>query len=111
MRSLFAAVLCAATVLVASAANAESPPPIGYWVTADGSERFLIEQNAQCSFQVPASGYAVGGPCSWNASNAGGILTVMNSIGQYQAAPIYYNVIWVDDHTIKIEGDTFYRQQ
>jgi|KBSMisStaDraftv2_1062788.scaffolds.fasta_scaffold2610661_1 hypothetical protein len=107
IRSLIAGV---AIVLVAAGlggtASAQSAPlPVGYWVTADGSETFLIGGNGYCRFAA-SNGLSVEGSCEWNPSSRGGILTIMNT-NNYIPAPIYYNVIWMDRQTISVFGDVF----
>ncbi len=94
----------------ATAAPAPAPPPFGFWTTADGSEQLLITQSAQCSLADRNGRPTTSGSCSWNASYAGGILTIMSS-QLYKPAPIYFNVIWVNQTTITVNGDTFYRRQ
>jgi hypothetical protein len=49
------------------------------------------------------------GPGKWNPSSRGGILTIMSS-QTYRPAPVYFNVVWVNQSTITVEGDVFYRQ-
>jgi hypothetical protein len=94
---------------LASAAHAQSPPPIGFWTTADGGEQLLVQQNGECSLADAQGRPTTSGACSWNASYAGGILTIMSS-QLYQPAPIYFNVIWVNQTTIKVNGDVFYKR-
>jgi hypothetical protein len=110
MRIVFGFVFAAFLGALATPAQAAAPMPIGYWVTDDGVQTLLIQQNLQCSLQNPSANWIVGGSCSWNASSNGGILTIMN-VNQYQPAPIYLNVIWIDEQTISVEGDVFHRQQ
>lgn len=90
-------------------AHAESPPPFGFWVTADGGEQLLITQDAQCSLADGYGNITTSGSCTWNATYAGGIMTIYSN-QLYQPAPIYFNVLWVDPSTITVEGDVFYRQ-
>jgi hypothetical protein len=87
---------------------AAAPPPVGYWVTADGGEKLLVQGNAQCSFA--ATGAATwGGTCGWQPSSIGGILSVWYSTIGGPAA-VRWSVIWVDRNTIKVDGDVFYRR-
>jgi hypothetical protein len=105
------AAFCGLTLAaVATAAHAQSPPPFGFWTTQDGSEQLLIQQSGQCSLANAQGQPTTSGSCSWNASYAGGILTIMSS-QLYKPAPIYFNVIWVNQTTITVNGDTFYRRQ
>ena len=110
MRVAFGLMVAVSLSAVATPVHAAAPMPFGYWTTDDGGERLLIEQSFQCSFEFPRANSMVGGSCSWNASSNGGILTIIN-VNQYQPAPIYYNVIWVDEQTITVEGDVFHRRQ
>jgi hypothetical protein len=110
MRIAFGLMLAVSLGAVATPVQAAAPMPLGYWVTDGGGERLLIQQNLQCSFEFPRANFIVSGSCSWNASSNGGILTIIN-VNQYQPAPVYYNVIWVDEQTITVEGDVFHRQQ
>jgi hypothetical protein len=92
-----------------SAVQAQSAPPIGFWVTADGGEKLLVEANAQCSFA--ATGAATwGGGCTWQPSSRGGILSVWYSTIGGPAA-VRWSVVWVNQTTITVDGDRFYRQQ
>ena len=99
-----------AVAAAATAACAQSPVPIGFWTTADGSEQLLITQSAQCSLADAQGRPVTSGPCSWNSSYGGGILTIMSS-QTYTPSPVYYNVVWVNQTTIKVEGDVFYKRQ
>jgi hypothetical protein len=104
-----AVIAALALASAASPALAQSAPPYGYWSTADGGERLLITQSAQCSLADGQGRITVSGSCSWNASYGGGILTIM-SAQNYRPAPIYFNVVWVNATTITVEGDTFYKR-
>jgi hypothetical protein len=101
----------AATMLIFAAAPAlaQAAPPVGFWVTRDGSEQLLITQNGQCSLADRNGRPTTSGSCSWNSSSRGGILTIMSQ-QLYRPAPIYFNVVWVDQNTISVEGDIFYRR-
>jgi hypothetical protein len=41
---------------------------------------------------------------------AGGILTIMNT-NQFQPAPIYENIVWINRSSISVWGDVFIRRQ
>lgn len=92
----------------ASAAHAQSAPPIGFWSTDDGSERLLITQSGMCSLADRNGRPTTSGPCSWNSSYGGGILTVMSQ-QTYRPAPIYFNVVWINA-TISVQGDVFHKR-
>jgi len=91
------------------AAIAQAAVPIGYWTTADNGERLLIEQSTNCSF-FAVGGTNVAGNCVWQSTSRGGVLALY-----YQTvmglAPIYWSVVWVNDSTITVNGDVFYRRQ
>jgi hypothetical protein len=114
MRDLkyFAATVLASALLAASVGvgNAESPPPFGFWTTPDGSEQLLVTQGGQCSLADGSGQITTSGSCSWNGSSGGGILTVMSD-QQFQRAPVYFNVIWVNVTPINVNGDPFYLRQ
>jgi hypothetical protein len=92
----------------ASSAAAQAPPPIGTWAS-NGGEVLMVTQNGQCWFGV-GSQVTTAGPCSWQASSAGGILTIISQ-QLYRPAPVYFNVVWVNQSTISIQGDVFYRRR
>jgi hypothetical protein len=94
---------------LASAAHAQAGPPIGLWSTADGSEQLSVTQNGLCSLADRYGRPTTSGSCSWNASARGGILTVMSQ-QTYRPAPIYFNVVWINQTTISVQGDVFYRR-
>lgn len=105
----FALAVLASSIGGAGLAHAESPPPFGFWVSPNGGSRLLIGRDAQCSLADRNGDITTSGPCSWNPTYGGGILTILSS-QLYQPAPIYFSVVWVDDWTITVEGDPFYRQ-
>lgn len=88
-------------------AVAQSPPPLGFWATNSGET--LLVSASLCSLALNGK-ITTSGSCSWNPSYAGGILTIMSN-QLYRPAPIYFNVIWVNPQTIKVNGDTFARRQ
>lgn len=97
------------TGFAAGAAHAQAAPPFGFWATADGSEQLMVTQSGMCSLADRNGRPTTSGSCSWNATYAGGILTIMSS-QLYRPAPIYFSVIWVNQNTIKVQGDVFYRR-
>ncbi|QLL07590.1 hypothetical protein [Mycobacterium vicinigordonae] len=82
--------------------------PVGFWSTGDGAEQLLVSQSG-CSLANAAGIPTTSGPCSWNPSSRGGILTIMSSQTR-TPAPVYFNVVWVNQSTITVEGDVFYRR-
>jgi len=93
----------------ASPVLAQAYAPIGYWTTADNGERLIVEANAQCSFEANG-GTPFGGNCTWQSSSRGGILSVYYSTIGGPAA-VRWSVVWVNQATITVDGDTFYRRQ
>jgi hypothetical protein len=90
--------------MTATSASANSPMPTGLWVLGAGS--FYISPSG-CKFETPV-GVTVG-PCSWNGTSRGGILTVMHSSG-YKPYPIYFNVLWINRGKISIQGEVYRRR-
>ena len=102
--------LAATLVFAPRPALAQSAAPVGFWSTADGGEQLLITQSGECSLADRYGRPTTSGSCSWNSSYAGGILTIMSN-QLYRAAPIYFNVVWVNQGVIRVQGDVFYRRQ
>lgn len=102
----------AVVLLLASGARGQggAPPPFGTWATKPASETLYVSAS-WCRFTGTngRTSTVIEGQCSWNPSSAGGILTIMN-VHFYKPAPVYYNVVWVNSTTIKVFGDTFYKQ-
>lgn len=109
MNRPFLALVLAGIVFLPRGAEAQSAPPIGYWSNANETEQLYVGADAQCTFAA-AGAAPWGGPCSWNATYSGGILTIVNQ-SAYQPAPVYFNVTWVDAGTISLEGDILTRRQ
>jgi hypothetical protein len=96
------------TVVLASGAVAQQAAiPTGVWAT-DGNSETLVVQNGYC--KLTGNGGQVGavGSCTWNPSAQGGILTVMSTL-TYKPAPVYFNIVWIDQKTINVYGDIFHR--
>jgi hypothetical protein len=89
-------------------ALAQSSIPFGFWTTTSG-ETLLVTVNGECSQGLNGS-ITVAGRCTWNGSYRGGILTIYAS-GLPNLAPVYFNVVWVNQNTITVWGDVFTRQQ
>lgn len=87
-----------------------APVPFGSWATKPASETLYVSPR-WCRFtgNNGTTSVLIEGECSWNPSSAGGILTIMN-VHFYQPAPVYYSIVWVNSKTIKVTGDTFYKQ-
>jgi hypothetical protein len=100
----------AAGLLAASTgiAHAEAAAPVGFWATQDGSEQLMVSQSG-CSLANGAGVPTTSGPCKWAPSSGGGILTIMSSQTR-RPAPVYFNVVWVNQSTISVQGDVFYRR-
>jgi hypothetical protein len=84
-------------------AFAQSAAPFGFWATESG-ETLLVTQGGSCSLALNGS-ITTAGRCTWESSYAGGILTI------YSNGPVYFNVIWVNQNTIRVWGDLFIRRQ
>lgn len=111
IKKCFAATGLAAGLLAVSTGIAHAggaAAPVGFWITGNGSEQLLVSQSG-CSLANAAGVPTTSGPCSWNASSNGGILTIISSQTR-RPAPVYFNVLWVNQSTITVEGDVFYRQ-
>ena len=107
---LTTALLALTLAAVPATAFAQAAPvPLGFWTTADGGERLLVQPGPFCSF-VATAGTNVGGTCGWNPSSRGGILSIWYStIGG--PAQVQFNIVWINQTTISVWGDTFYRRQ
>ena len=88
---------------------AQAYAPIGYWTTADNGERLSVEANSQCSFEA-TGGAPFGGNCTWQSTSRGGILSIYYSTIGGPAA-VRWSVVWVNQTTITVNGDVFYRRQ
>ncbi|OBI79073.1 hypothetical protein A9X01_26610 [Mycobacterium asiaticum] len=111
LKMLIAVAGLAAGLLVVSAGIAHAggaAAPVGFWTTGNGSEQLLVSQSG-CSLANAAGVPTTSGPCSWNASSNGGILTIISSQTR-RPSPVYFNVLWVNQSTITVEGDVFYRR-
>ncbi|WP_152536115.1 hypothetical protein [Mesorhizobium loti] len=97
--------MAASGLFVTSALAQSAPAPVGVWYS-DAGETMVIGQTCQ----IEANG-TVGaiGQCSWEPSSNGGILTIMN-VNAYQPAPVYFNIVWIDDSSFSISGDVFHRR-
>jgi len=104
-----AAALIALTIWPVAAAAQEAPPPIGYWTTERGDETLYVSENGLCKYEGPSAGILVVGNCSWQATSRGGILTIVTTGGP-RPAPVYYNIVWINQTTISVWGDIFYRR-
>ncbi|WP_137935085.1 hypothetical protein [Mesorhizobium comanense] len=97
----------AATGMSNTGALAQSAPaPTGVW-DSDAGETMVIGQT--CKIEANGMDGAVG-ECSWDPSSNGGILTIMN-VNAYQPAPVYFNIVWIDEASFSISGDVFHRRQ
>lgn len=108
-RLLYALLLLVPACMFAGSALAQAAAPFGYWTTADNGEHLMLDQNANCSFYA-VGGVQVAGNCTWDSTSRGGILSIWYSMPLGPAA-VRYNVIWIDDNTISVFGDIFYRRQ
>jgi hypothetical protein len=91
-----------------SPAFALAPPPIGHWATSPATEELYVYQNGTCGFFFKGK-LQVSGSCSWDASSAGGILTISYPM-PLRPGLVRYNIVWVNRTTIRVWGDVFHRK-
>jgi len=86
-----------------------APPPIGSWVNVNKTNGLVVEQNGTCGFLV--NGKAKwSGTCRWETPSAkGGILDLQYSM-PLQPGHIRWSVIYVNQTTITLDGEAFYKQ-
>ena len=87
-------------MLAPQVATAQSTAPVGVWQGLNSGDYLNIQANGSCS----ATGHVnVAGTCTWNASAAGGILTMTYP---WTIAPghIYWNIIWINRTTILVNS-------
>jgi hypothetical protein len=97
-------------VMSNQAARAQAaPPPIGNWVNVNKTNGLVVEQNGTCGFLV--NGKAKwSGTCTWETPSArGGILDLTYPM-PLQPGHIRWSVIWVNQTTITLDGESFYKQ-
>jgi hypothetical protein len=98
------------TVVLASGAVAQqAAEPTGVWATVGNAETLLV-QNGYCKLTGYGGQVGAVGSCTWSPSAQGGILTVISTL-TYKPAPVYFNVVWIDQKTINFSGDIFHRVQ
>ena len=84
-----------------------APPPIGTW--ANKTEGLVVQQSGSCGFFVNGT-VRYSGTCYWETPSArGGILDLTYPM---PLAPghIRWSVIYVNQTTITLDGDVFYKQ-
>jgi len=84
-----------------------APSPIGTW--ANQTEGLVVQQSGACAFLFNGK-VTSSGTCKWeNASAKGGILDLQYPM---PLAPghIYWSVVWVNQTTITVNGDVFYKK-
>jgi hypothetical protein len=84
-----------------------APAPIGNW--ANKTEGLVVQQSGTCGFLVNGK-VAYSGTCHWeNPTAKGGILDMQYPM---PLAPghIRWSVIYVNQTTITLDGDVFYKQ-
>jgi|HubBroStandDraft_1064217.scaffolds.fasta_scaffold645270_2 hypothetical protein len=86
-----------------------APPPIGSWLNVNKTNGLVVEQNGACGFLV--NGKAKwSGTCSWETPSAkGGILDLQYPM-PLQPGHIRWSVIYVNQTTITLDGEAFYKQ-
>ena len=88
-----------------AALAASAPAPVGVW-ESDSGEHLVVGET--CGIEANGVQGAVGS-CSWDPDGQGGILTIIN-VNAYQPAPVYFNVVWLDQSTISVSGSRFHRK-
>jgi hypothetical protein len=88
-------------------ALAQAPAPIGTWANQTG-EVLVVLATGQCELGVNGK-VTTAGACSWNPTSAGGILTIISQELR-TPAPVYFNVVWVNQTTITVNGDVLTRR-
>ena len=90
-------------------AIAQAAPPIGNWVNVNKTNGLVVEQNGVCGFLV--NGKAKwSGTCRWETPSAkGGILDLQYPM-PLQPGHIRWSVIYVNQTTITLDGEAFYKQ-
>jgi hypothetical protein len=98
--SFAAAALIAPQLVAPQLAHAQSPAPIGTWQGLNSGDYLSISSNGSCYARGTVN---VAGTCTWQASSAGGILTMTYP---WTIAPghIYWNIIWVNKTTILVNS-------
>ena len=104
MHWIFRSAAAGLALLAADAAQAQSPPPFGYWEAEGGGQALNWSNDGACSFA--ANGTVTNGVCDWNPTSGGGILTLTYP-WTLEPGHIYLNVVWQDEQTIVIEGFVF----
>jgi hypothetical protein len=96
-------------VMSNQAAGAQgAAPPIGSWVNQGKTNGLVVEQNGTCGFLV--NGKAKwSGTCRWTASARGGILDLQYPM-PLQPGHIRWSVVYINQTTISVDGETFYKQ-
>ena len=87
-------------------ASAQAPAPLGHWRSGTSTAQLYVYPNGNCAFLGTRP---VQGTCSWNPTSRGGILTLMYPM-PLEPGKIYFNVVWVNQATISVFGELFYRQ-
>ena len=100
------ACLLAALLVGSAPASAQAPPPFGHWRSGTSTAQLYVYPNGTCAFLGTRP---VQGTCSWSATSRGGILTLMYPM-PLEPGKIYFNVVWVNQTTISVFGEPFYRQ-
>jgi hypothetical protein len=100
--ALFVAGLGAASV----SAGAQAAPPFGQWASRTSTARLYVQRNAWCAFVGTTQ---VHGSCTWNATSRGGILTIYYPM-PLEPGKVYFDIVWVNQSTITVWGEYFYRQ-
>ena len=106
--SSWLAIACLLAALLGGSAPvlAQAPPPLGHWRSGTSTAQLYVYPNGNCAFLGTRP---VQGTCTWSGTSRGGILTLIYPM-PLEPGKIYFNVVWVNQTTISVFGELFYRQ-
>ena len=112
-RSFSTSALCLAFVCMLGVMNNQiaraqaSPPPIGTW--GNQTEGLVVQPSGTCGFLVNGR-VAYTGTCHWEMPSVrGGILDMVYPLAG-STGHIRWSVIWVNQTTITLDKDVFYKK-
>jgi hypothetical protein len=85
-----------------------APPTIGNWSNQSKVNSLIVEQNGTCGFTNQGK-VAFPGKCTWAPSARGGILTLTYPM-PLEPGHIRWSIVYINQKTITIAGETFYKQ-
>ena len=84
-----------------------APPPIGTW--ANKTEGLVVQQSGTCAFLFNGK-VTSSGTCKWETPSAKGGILDMQYPMPLAPGHIRWSVIWVNQTTITLDGDVFYKK-